>query len=89
LAFGGNAALAGVDISTDNGVSWNSAQLEKDWGTYSFRMWSFTFTPKAPGKVEFLARATNRAGDQQPMIAGWNPGGFMYNGILRVAVEVV
>ena len=89
LAFGGNAALAGVDISTDNGVSWNSAQLEKDWGTYSFRMWLFTFTPKAPGKVEFLARATNRAGDQQPMIAGWNPGGFMYNGILRVAVEVV
>lgn len=89
LAFGGNAALARVDVSVDGGASWKSAQLDRDWGTYSFRMWSFPFTPGVVGKLNILARATNKSGDQQPMVAGWNPGGFMYNGVPRAAVEVV
>jgi hypothetical protein len=86
LAFGGDAALTSVDLSSDGGASWQPAKLGKDWGKYSFRLWSFTYAPQRAGKTTLIARATTAKGEQQPMVGVWNPGGFMYNAAPRVSI---
>lgn len=89
LAFGGDAGLTSVELSADGGASWRPAKLGKDWGKYSFRLWSFTYLPRQAGKTTLIARATNEKGERQPMVGGWNPGGFMYNAAPRVSVLAV
>jgi len=86
LAFGGNAALTAVDLSSDGGATWQPTKLGKDWGKYSFRLWSFAYSPQQAGKTTLIARATTETGEQQPMVAVWNPGGFMYNAAPRVSI---
>jgi DMSO/TMAO reductase YedYZ molybdopterin-dependent catalytic subunit len=86
LAFGGNAALTTVDLSLDGGASWLPTKLGKDWGKYSYRLWSFSYSPQQAGKTTLIARATTEKGEQQPMVAVWNPGGFMYNAAPRVSI---
>ena len=89
FAFGGGSALAAVAVSADNGTSWKDAALGKDWGPYASREWSLSFTPVKPGPLRLLVRATNAAGAVQPMVAGWNPGGFLYNAIEHVDMRAV
>ncbi|MDE2006067.1 MAG: molybdopterin-dependent oxidoreductase [Rhodospirillales bacterium] len=89
FAFGGGSALTAVEVSTDGGASWQKATLGKDWGAYGSRAWSLSFTPAARGPVRLMVRASNQAGAVQPMKAGWNPGGFMYNAIEHVDVHAV
>lgn len=89
FAFGGGSALHTVAVSVDNGTSWKPATLGKDWGAYGAREWSLGVTPGKPGPMRLMVRASNAAGQVQPMVAGWNPGGFMYNAIEHVDVQAV
>ncbi len=89
FAFGGGSALKAVSVSADGGGTWQAAALGKDWGAYGSRAWSLAFTPHARGKLRLMVRAGNEAGAVQPVVAGWNPGGFMYNAIEHVDVHVV
>ncbi len=87
FAFGGNSALKSVKISTDGGTTWHDAQLGKNWGEYGAREWQLGFTPEKPGTYRIMAKAVNAAGQEQPMKAGWNPGGFMYNAIEHIDIQ--
>ncbi len=87
FAFGGNSALKSVKISTDGGTTWHDAQLGKNWGEYGAREWQLSFTPEKPGTYRIMAKAVNAAGQEQPMKAGWNPGGFMYNAIEHIDIQ--
>jgi DMSO/TMAO reductase YedYZ molybdopterin-dependent catalytic subunit len=89
FAFGGGSALKSVAVSADGGTSWRDAKLGKDWGAYGSREWSLDFTPHKRGPLRLMVRAANASGAVQPMVAGWNPGGFMYNAIEQVDVHVV
>jgi len=89
FAFGGGSALKAVSVSADGGGTWQAAALGKDWGAYGSRAWSLAFTPHARGNLRLMVRAGNEAGAVQPVVAGWNPGGFMYNAIEHVDVHVV
>ncbi|MGB8277755.1 MAG: molybdopterin-dependent oxidoreductase [Methylovirgula sp.] len=84
IAFGGDCGVRKVEISTDSGKSWQSAQLGKDEGKYSFRQWQARFTLPAPGKYSVMIRCTNENGIVQPDMPNWNPGGYMRNVIESV-----
>lgn len=88
FAFGGGSALKSVQISTNGGKTWRSTTLAKNYGAYGFRQWQAQITLAKPGRYRLMVKATNVAGHTQPLVAGWNPGGFIYNGIEHVDITV-
>jgi len=86
IAFGGDAGVGRVRVSADAGRTWQDAQLEKDYGPYSFRRWTHSVRPHAPGPVRLQVQCVNTHGVAQPAEPGWNPGGFMRNAIETVSV---
>jgi len=75
-----------VAFSTDGGQSWRGAKLGEDLGRYSFREFSFGFTPER-GTHDLRVRAWNRSGQSQPMEALWQPAGYMRNVVESVKVS--
>jgi sulfite dehydrogenase len=88
IAFDGGQGVREVAFSTDGGQSWRGARLGADMGRYSFREFTFGFTP-AKGAHDLRVRAWNRSGDSQPMEALWQPAGYMRNVIESVKVTAV
>jgi DMSO/TMAO reductase YedYZ molybdopterin-dependent catalytic subunit len=85
IAFDGGQGIREVAYSTDGGESWREARLGADMGRYSFREFTFGFTPSA-GNYDLRVRAWNRTGQSQPMEALWQPAGYMRNVVESVKV---
>ena len=87
IAWDGGYGIAEVDVSTDGGQSWRSAQLGEDLGRFAWRQWSFQFTPAAAGRYAIMARATSTQGESQVSKLIFSPSGYHNNVIQTVAVE--
>jgi DMSO/TMAO reductase YedYZ molybdopterin-dependent catalytic subunit len=88
-AWSGLAPVVGVDVSTDAGRSWRAAELGSDPPSrWAWRAWRSRWEPEAPGEYELLCRARDAAGNEQPLDAAWNVGGYANNGAQRVPVTV-
>jgi DMSO/TMAO reductase YedYZ molybdopterin-dependent catalytic subunit len=85
IAFDGGQGIREVAWSSDGGASWRGASLGADLGRYSFREFTFGFTPDK-GPHELRVRAWNRSGQSQPMEALWQPAGYMRNVVERVSI---
>ena len=79
LAWDGGHGIAKVETSSDGGKSWHLAALGKDYGRYSWRQFTYEFTPEQPGPFSIMTRATNTAGMTQPTELVPNPGGYHHN----------
>ena len=88
IALGGDCGVAQVDVSDDEGQTWQPAALGRDEGAYSFRQWTAQATAPTAGALTLLVRCTNTKAVAQPMTANWNGGGFMRNVIERVQLRV-
>ncbi len=88
LAFDSGYGIQRVEVSTNDGASWQMAQLDPELGKYSWRRWRLPWLPAASGKQRFRVRAFNRSGEQQTT-ALWNRSGFMRNVIEQTEVEVL
>ena len=87
-AWSGWGHVVRVEISVDGGRTWSDAELgPAPESSSSWRAWSFDWTATA-GEHELLVRATDEAGNVQPLDAPWNHGGFMNNMVQRVGVSV-
>ena len=92
VAFDSGSGIKKVEISTDGGASWQEAELDDGTqGKYAYRGFKFSFTPQQAGSLTLLCRATNNKEESQPFAKEipWNRGGYKYNGIDEVTVEVV
>jgi len=91
VAFDSGEGIKEVFISLDSGKSWEKATLEKELSPFAFRAFSFRFRPKTKAKVTLMAKAVNNKGQEQPFAKDiqWNHGGYKYNGIDSVTIEVV
>ncbi|MBO3733739.1 sulfite oxidase [Glycomyces niveus] len=86
-AWSGHAPVTAVDVSTDDGHTWNPAALEaSDDHRWAWRRWHFTWTA-AIGTRVLCARATDAEGRTQPLEQPWNRGGFANNLVQRVPVH--
>jgi DMSO/TMAO reductase YedYZ molybdopterin-dependent catalytic subunit len=85
IAFDGGQGIREVAFSTDGGQSWREAALGQELGRFSFREFTFGFTPQA-GPHDLRVRAFNRSGESQPMDPLWQPAGYMRNVVESVKV---
>ncbi|HET7744969.1 MAG TPA: sulfite oxidase [Gaiellaceae bacterium] len=87
-AWSGEAEIVGVEVSTDGGRTWSSGELGDDaLGRWAWRSWRFLWQA-GPGEHELCCRARDAAGNQQPLEAPWNVGGYSNNAVQRVPVTV-
>jgi DMSO/TMAO reductase YedYZ molybdopterin-dependent catalytic subunit len=86
-AWSGRAPVAAVDVSVDDGATWAPATLRDDLGPWAWRGWSFAWDA-TPGQHVLVSRTRDEAGNEQPLDAEWNAGGYANNGVQRVAVTV-
>jgi hypothetical protein len=77
-AWSGQGGIARVELSTDGGVSWREAALGPEPSPAAWREWSLPWTP-APGAHALAARATDRAGERQPVEQHRDPLGYRNN----------
>lgn len=87
IAFDGGRGIRDVQFSADGGKTWRAASLGEDLGRYSFREWHADFTPEQAGVYVLKVRATNTAGETQPLDPLWNPSGYMRNVVETVRVN--
>jgi hypothetical protein len=88
LAFDSGRGIQRVEVSTDDGVTWQAAQLDAGLGKFSWRRWRFQWQPAASGKYRLRVRAFNQAGEHQTDSV-WNRSGFMRNVVEQTEVEVL
>jgi DMSO/TMAO reductase YedYZ molybdopterin-dependent catalytic subunit len=86
-AWSGWGTISRVEVRTDGGGAWADASLDAPLGPFAWRAWSFAWEA-TPGDHELLCRATDEAGNVQPVDPPWNLHGFANNMAQRVDVVV-
>ncbi len=84
-AWSGHAAIDRVEVAIDG--AWRDTELAPLAGPYAWRAWS-TRWDATVGDHELTCRATDAAGNVQPIEAPWNLQGMGNNLVQRVAVRV-
>ncbi|MGA7145180.1 MAG: sulfite oxidase [Desulfobacterales bacterium] len=87
-AYAGESSVDRVEISVDNGKTWNPATFIGPNEPYAWRQWQFLWSVKEKGEYTIMSRATDTQGNQQPMNANWNVLGYGNNGVHEHAVTV-
>jgi DMSO/TMAO reductase YedYZ molybdopterin-dependent catalytic subunit len=87
-AWSGRAPVTRVEVSTDGGTTWAGAEVAESPHPYAWRSWRYEWAA-VPGRFELLARATDAAGDSQPVEQEWNRQGMANNLVQRVPVTVL
>jgi DMSO/TMAO reductase YedYZ molybdopterin-dependent catalytic subunit len=88
-AWSGFAAIARVDVSTDGGSTWHVTELERDVDEpHAWVRWQYGWDA-VPGEADIVCRATDQAGNEQPLEPEWNLHGYANNAVQRVTVTVV
>jgi len=85
-AWSGEAPIARVEFAVDG--AWRDAPLDAPAGEYAWRGWRAAWEAAA-GEHELSCRATDAAGNVQPLEPPWDVTGFGNNAVQRVAVRVV
>jgi DMSO/TMAO reductase YedYZ molybdopterin-dependent catalytic subunit len=84
-AWSGHGEIVRVEVGVDD--EWADAELEPPVGEHAWRGWSFAWDAQ-PGEHELMCRATDSAGNTQPLTGAWNHGGYCNNAVQRVRVKV-
>ena len=87
-AWSGRAPISGVDFSADGGASWTEVALDAPVSPFAWNGWIHRWGPTAAGEYELCVRATDAAGNVQPMDQSWNLEGVENNAVQRVHVVV-
>jgi DMSO/TMAO reductase YedYZ molybdopterin-dependent catalytic subunit len=83
VAFAGAKGVSAVDVSTDNGRTWQRATLKKPLGAVTWTLWELPWMPRSVDTYTLVARMIDLQGYyQQPVLANPYPNGATgYNSI--------
>lgn len=87
-AWSGFGLVERVEVSTDGGATWSDARLGPQASEWAWCSWEYAWEAPEPGVHELSCRATDSAGNAQPLAAPWNLGGYANNEVQRVRVVV-
>ncbi len=88
FAWAGDNDITKVDVSIDNGATWQPAELTGQNVKYAWRRFEFTFTATTEETHTILSRAVDSGGAVQPVVPAWNPSGYLWNAPDQVRIEV-
>jgi DMSO/TMAO reductase YedYZ molybdopterin-dependent catalytic subunit len=88
VAWAGEHAVAGVEVSIDRGRSWQPAELIGPRAGYSWTLWEYLWEVAESGAYEIVARATDTAGRVQPHDHDSLHGGYLIHMSRPVAIRV-
>lgn len=86
-AYAGENDVEKVEISTDDGNTWEKVDFIGPHEPYAWRHWQFVMSCKRPGEYRVLSRATDSRGNVQPMTASWNKLGYGNNGVREHGIK--
>jgi len=89
IAWDGGYGIRAVEVSVDDGRSWQSAELGENHGRHSFRTWRFAHVPQVAGSMSIMARASNTVGSSQPAELIFNAAGYHNNVMQRLVIDIV
>jgi DMSO/TMAO reductase YedYZ molybdopterin-dependent catalytic subunit len=87
-AWSGHGPVVRIEVSGDDGATWTDAEVDPAPGPHAWHRWRASWTPATPGEVVLACRATDAAGNVQPLDPPWNWGGYMNNAVQRMPVVV-
>ena len=88
VAWTGEGKIEKVEVSVDEGQTWEPARLIGENHPYGWRQWHYIWQATGSGPRTILCRATDDHGQTQPKTSPWNPSGFLWNGWDRITVTV-
>ncbi len=88
FAWVGDGEIARVDVSVDRGRTWSPARLGTDRAPWAWRQFTYAWRGTEPGAYVVLSRATDTRGRSQPLVAEWNPAGYLWNAVDQQRVTV-
>jgi DMSO/TMAO reductase YedYZ molybdopterin-dependent catalytic subunit len=65
MAFSGDRGISKVEISTDDGETWEAAEISYPGTKISWSLWRYEWTPKRVGESRLVVRATDGEGKLQ------------------------
>lgn len=68
VAYAGLQKVSKVEVNTDGGNSWYDAKIDKVVGTYAWSIWSYRWVHPKKGNYNLAVRATDSAGNAQPVV---------------------
>jgi sulfane dehydrogenase subunit SoxC len=84
-AWSGLGEIERVEVSTDDGATFAAATLDPPLGEHAWRGWRFDWDAP-PGEHVLSSRATDAAGNTQPLDPPWNLKGYANNAVERIHV---
>jgi DMSO/TMAO reductase YedYZ molybdopterin-dependent catalytic subunit len=88
-AYTGEGQIAKVEVSMDDGRTWDGVEFIGPRERYAWQRWEYRSRPTEPGQYRILARATDSDGRVQPMQAQWNVHGYGNNGVREHGITVI
>lgn len=87
IAFAGARGISRIEISLDDGMSWQDCELVEGGEPGVWAIWTYDWEFPTAGKHRLMARSTDRAGNVQTSVAqGVEPDGA--SGYHKVSVHV-
>ena len=88
-AWAGESEISAVEVSVDNGRTWNRARLLDTPRSYCWVRWDYSWTtPPQSSRATLLAKATAKDGRSQPFEHREDDRHYAVHEVLRIPVEV-
>lgn len=86
-AWSGTGPIQRVEFSADGGTTWDEADVEPETHPFAWQRWTHLWEAST-GEHELCCRATDAAGNVQPLESAWHHGGYAVNAVHRISVTV-